>query len=326
MRNDRLNTLWVLDVLKEYSDPDHILPMREIIRIIQEEHGEALDRRTVTACIKALCDVGYEISSYADNHKGYYLSRREFEISETRLLMDAIFSFHGISGQQTTGIIAKIQHLMSKPQRKYFQYLVAVKPMQKTSNLNVFLNIELLDEAIGQGKKASFLYKSYEFEKQLKPQNKRSFIVDPYLLLAKNGNYYLVCKTRDYSNVSFLRIDRMTNVKILEEFAGIAPKDVNLEDYAKKSSAVYFGKEELFRFRCRKTILNDVADRFGPEIEIYNVTDGHFDFSIRLVDKAATFFALEYLSRCEILSPEHARERMRKYIRSGMERYMNEQQ
>ena len=48
----------------------------------------------------------------SENHKGYYLREREFEVSEIRLLMDAVFSFHGISPKQTTDIISKIQRLI----------------------------------------------------------------------------------------------------------------------------------------------------------------------------------------------------------------------
>lgn len=189
----------------------------------------------------------------------------------------------------------------------------------------MFLNLELLDEAINKRKQTSFLYNSYDFDKKLKPRSRKPLVVDPYLLIAENENYYLVCKNHHFNNISFLRIDRMTDVKVLEKFATLPPEDVNLEAYSGKAHAIYFGEEELFLFRCRKAILNDVLDRFGPDVDLCNITEESFDFSVLLVDKAATFFALEYISRCEILSPEHSRERMRRYIRSGMDRYMEDE-
>ena len=197
-----------------------------------------------------------------------------------------------------------------------------MKPTKKTSNQQVFLNIELLDEAISQKKKASFIYNSYDFDMKLKPRRERIFVVDPYLLLSEHERYYLICRNQDYESVSPFRLDRMTEVRILDETADPAPKDAGFDKYVGKATAFYFGEEELFTFRCKKPMLDDVIDRFGGEIKLFNVTGETFDFTVKVVDKAATFFALEYLSRCEIISPEHGRERMRRYIESGMERYL----
>lgn len=322
MRDDRDTVLKVLYVLKEYSDEEHILPMRELINFITQEYNEKLDRRTINSSIKTLTDFGYDISTYSENKKGYYLRDREFEVSEIRLLMDAAYSFSGIPSKQTTDIILKIQKLLSKHQRKYYQNLVTIKSPHKTRNKQVFFNIEQLDEAISKRKQVSFIYNSYDFSKNLKPRSSRAFVVDPYLLILENEYYYLICKHNYFNKISNFRIDRMTEVKILEEYAKPAPKDINFDNYAKKSAAVYFGEEELFKFRCKNKILNDVIDKFGTEVNIYNFTEETFDFSVKLVDKAATFFALEYLSRCEILSPERSRERMKRYIQSGMEKYI----
>ncbi len=88
------------------------------------------------------------------------------------------------------------------------------------------------------------------------------------------------------------------------------------------AAAIYFGEEENFTFRCKNSILNDVIDKFGTDIKLFNITEETFDFTIKSVDKAALFFALEYLSRCEVLMPIHARERMKRYVQSGIERYM----
>jgi len=321
MRNDRATVLWVLKILKEYSDEEHIVGMSELISLIYNEFGQTLDGRTVNASIKTLIDFGYDISTYAENKKVYYLRERHFETAEIKLLMDAVYSFHGIPAAQTTDIISRLQHFLSKHKRRYYHNLITVKPIHKTRNKEVFLNIELIDEAISKGKQVSFIYNRYDFDKTMKPRNKRPFIVDPYLLLSENENYYLICKHNYFNKTSYFRIDRMTDINILDEYAKPVIKDVSFENYVKKASAVYFGKEELFKFRCKKTILDDVFDTFGTEIEIYNITDDTFDFSLKMVDKAATFFSLKYISRCEILSPEHARERMRRYIQSGVERY-----
>ena len=138
MGDERTTILWVLKVLKEHSDENHILQMSEIISIIEDEGGTVLDRRTITAAVKALIDFGYDISVYSENKKGYYLRDRDFEISEIILMMDAIYSYRGIPANQTTDIIEKLQKGLSKYQRKNYRNLISVKPSFKTQTNKFF--------------------------------------------------------------------------------------------------------------------------------------------------------------------------------------------
>lgn len=69
MGDERTTSLWVLKVLKEYSDENHILKMSEIISILSNECEVVLDRRTISSSIKALIDFGYDISTYTENQK-----------------------------------------------------------------------------------------------------------------------------------------------------------------------------------------------------------------------------------------------------------------
>jgi len=322
MRNDRIIILAVECVLKEYSDDEHILSMSEFRNRIRQEYGIYPDRRTVGSAIEALSDFGYDISTYSENGKGYYLRERHFEPSEIRLLMDAIYSFKGIPSKQSSELIQKIQNDISKYQRKKYSNLKAFKPPFKTKNRQVFLNIELIDEAISQKKKLLFTYNRYDFSLTLQPTKTRAFEVDPYLMICVNERYYLIANHSYFNNISRYRLDRMTEVSILDDDCKPLPAEVNPKEYMESVSRIYLGEEEMFTFRCKKAILDDVVDRFGIDITPYNITDETFDFTIKTVDKAAIFFALEYLSRCEVLSPESARERMRKYISSGAEKYM----
>lgn len=323
MKDNRATILWVLRILEEYTDENHILTMSRIIELIYDEYGETLDRRTITGSIRSLMDYGYDISTYSENKKGYYLRERDYEVAEIMLMMDSIYSYKGIPAKQTRDLIAKIQNRLSIYQRKNYKNLISVKPYKKTENKQVFYNIEVLDEAIKKQKQASFIYNSYDFDKSLKPRRMKPFIVEPYLMISENEHYYLICKNLSYSdNISYFRVDRMTEVNILETDAKLAPEGVNFDTFSQKAAAIYFGKEEDFKFRCKNSILDDVIDRFGTDIQIFNITDETFDFTVRLVDKAALFFALEYISRCEVLMPIHARERMKRYTQSGIDRYM----
>ncbi len=77
-------SICLLEVLREYSDAEHILPMREII--VKMQSSTASNRpphRIRSRC--ALIEIGYDISIYEDNGVGYYLRSRELEQSEVLL-------------------------------------------------------------------------------------------------------------------------------------------------------------------------------------------------------------------------------------------------
>ena len=93
MLTEKANAICLVEVLKEYSDAEHILPMREIIAKMQSLYGIKIDRRTVYGAVALLIELGYDISFYEDNCVGYYLRDRELEPSEVLLLTDAVYSF-----------------------------------------------------------------------------------------------------------------------------------------------------------------------------------------------------------------------------------------
>jgi len=322
MRNDRATVLYILKILQEESDEGHILSMKDIQERMKWEYETEIDRRTVASAINALNDCGYDICTFAENRKGYYLRERDFEISELRLLMDAIFSFRGIPAKQTSELITKIQKNQSRHQQKQYKNLAVAKSEFKTPNREVFYTIETLDEAITNRKKVTFRYAHYDFDMTLKPKSEKRIPVDPWLLLVGNDHYYLIGNHSFYNNISHYRLDRITDIEILDDSAVPPPSSVNLKDYATKAGVIYFGDEEQITYRCKRGILDDVIDEFGTGVMIYNINDETFDFTIRLPIKPATFFALKYISRCELLAPEKARERMRRYLKAGEERYL----
>ena len=123
MLTEKANAICLLEVLREYSDAEHILPMREIIGKMQSLYGIKIDRRTVYGAVALLIELGYDISIYEDNGVGYYLRSRELEQSEVLLLTDAVYSFPFIPAKQTEQLVQKLQKQLSVHQRKRYRYL-----------------------------------------------------------------------------------------------------------------------------------------------------------------------------------------------------------
>ena len=167
MLTEKANAICLLEVLKEYSDAEHILPMREIIAKMQSLYGIKIDRRTVYGAVALLIELGYDVSLYEDNGVGYYLRDRELEPSEVLLLTDAVYSFQFIPASQTEQLVQKLQKQLSVHQRKKYCHLTVARQGHKTGNRQVFWNIEQLDEAITRKKKVTLDYLHYGYDLSL---------------------------------------------------------------------------------------------------------------------------------------------------------------
>ena len=94
-------------------------------------------------------------------------------------------------------------------------------PDQMSPNKQLFLTIDILDEAISKGRQVAFSYLEYGTDKNQHVRTdengeKRVSIVNPYQMAAANGRYYLICNYDQYDNVANVRIDRITGIRILD--------------------------------------------------------------------------------------------------------------
>ncbi len=132
MLTEKANAICLLEVLREYSDAEHILPMREIIGKMQSLYGIKIDRRTVYGAVALLIELG-RITAWAITY-----GNRELEQSEVLLLTDAVYSFPFIPAKQTEQLVQKLQKQLSVYQRKKYCHLTVARQGHKTGNRQVF--------------------------------------------------------------------------------------------------------------------------------------------------------------------------------------------
>lgn len=320
MKTDRAITICLLHVLREYSDENHILSMQEIRQKMQLLYHIQPDRRTIYSSIALLVDLGYDISTFEDNKIGYYLQSRTFEQSEILLLTDAVYAFPFISNKQSSDLISKLQNQLSLHQRKKYTHLKVIRSNKKSDNREVFLNIEVLDEAIQDKKQVSFSYLKYDINKTLKKRREKPYIVNPYDMVYMNEHYYLICNLSGKQNTSLYRIDHMKDVVIQ---SSSWDKEYERKDDAMDAVYAFSGKPEAITMRCDNIILDDVIDRFGTNIFIRKTSYTEFEFTVHAPPRGIKFWALQYLQYAEVLSPKWLREQItssilqNKYITSN---------
>ncbi len=312
MLTEKANALCLLEILKEYSDAEHILPMREIQSKLQTIYGMKPDRRTIYGATALLIDLGYDISVYEENGIGYYLRTRDLEQAEVLLLTDAVYAFPFIPPRQSEQLISKLQKQLSVHQRKRYRHLTIVRPERKTDNRQVFWNIDQLDEAITQKKKVSLMYLHYGLDK--KQHETKPYTLSPYEMIYMNEHYYLICLPEYVDSVRLFRIDRMKDLAVMDE-----PREERNDAKREAQDATYafVGAPEQIVMHCDNSILDDVLDRFGTDIQLSKRDEDSFTARFTVPPRGVRFWALQYLSFAEIEQPKWLRDEIVESLKSN---------
>jgi len=306
----------LLHLLQEESDEDHILSAPQIMEKLKTVYGIELERRTLYSNVEILRQAGYEISDFHDNGKGYYLISRQFEKGEVLLLCNAIHASHYISSRQSNELIEKLLDTLSIEKQKEFRSSVYLPNRQKTENKQLFLNIDLVSEAIRDRRAIQFTYMRYDITRHMVPRREEPYQVEPRYIVYADGRPYMIVTSRNHPNYSHYRLDRMENLKVLEVPAPRLPRGSQEEayQYAANKLFMFAGEPGWVSFRCQNRIMDQMVDVFGPEMKMLPDDGEHFLARVSTTEDGALFLAQQFMDAIEITDPPELRERMRKRI------------
>ena len=304
----KLLILRILEILTEYSDVEHKLHQGEIISLLKIIYGIECERKAVARNIEFLQEAGYDIVS---DKSGVYLAEKKFETGELRLLVDSVLANRNVCKSHTKSLIEKLVKEGGKYFKPYTRHVINLDDWQKADGQEFLLNIELLSEAIDGKKKISFMRQSYGADKKLHPQKSR--VASPYQLILRNGYYYLAANLDWHDNLVYLRVDRMTDIVILEERARELSTVEGCENglsLGKASNRLpYFYPDEPQRVEFETTnssvpLLDDVFDWFGREVEITPLEGNRYRYSLIASPRAMRFWILQFGRYVKVLSPQ----------------------
>lgn len=315
------STLLLLKVLEKYSDGEHILNSSEIEKYLMNDYNFSINRKTIKNNVNLLREMGYDISDFEDNGKGYYLANRLFDTSETSMLIDVIASSKFIPKKESDDLINRLKNFQSIYSRQILDKAGIHDSNFKTKNKNVFFNTEIIKQAIVTKNKISFKYFTYNLDKKLIPRKTEKYIANPYAIVSANEHYYLVCNNDNFCDVSNFRIDFIKDIEILDEKAKDVPRNINIDEYIKHSIYMYSGDENYIELLCDNYILKDVIDRFGDEVKISKQDNEKFIALLNVNPIGLVYWIMQYLKYCEVLKPTSLRETIKDELVEAIEKY-----
>ena len=321
MADKKGNELALLEILKRYSDEDHILTQPELLERMQG-YGYDLDRRTLYSSIETLQRNGYDISTYRDNGKGYFLESRLLEKSEVIMLSNSIHANTNIPEAEANALVNKLFSTLSRYEEKAFREKVYLPNRKKKKNRDFFLNIEIINEAIRDKVCVVFDYMHYDLNKKLVPRKDHKYVVHPYYMVNQGDKCYLVGKTEPHTGLSHYRIDRIRNMTISEqERDNMSTLHEDPYEYAQNKLFMYGGDEEWFTLRCHISILDNMIDTFGTNVSLSKDDEEHFSMRVQSTRPGIIYLALQYMKYMEITDPADARDEVKKILDEAVARY-----
>lgn len=314
--------LRILQVLSRHSSPDHPLTHKDIETHLKQDYGIVIERKTIGRHIALLKDAGYDIRS---EHSGSYLNEREFTEPELRMLIDGVLCSKYITAKHSKDLIEKLCRLSNKYFRSNIRNIHSVEDWSKTDNQNLFWNIETIDSAIELGLQVSFDYNRYGIDKKLHKTHTHS--VSPYAFILHNQRYYLICKSEKWKNIGFYRLDRITNIQILDEKLVPITQVKEYEhglNYKELSTALpymFTDKPQRVEMLVSTSIIDQVIDWFGTDIRMQEVSDQKIKVTLTASVQAMEYWAMQYLNHTEILSPVDLREKIKQNLKNAIEKY-----
>lgn len=340
------NLLRLLGLLHTMTDADHPMALGEIVRQL----NSGADKVSVRTVRRALDDIGacLEELEYEERRRvvfdraagacreeivrtNYYLTHA-FTDGELRFLMDQVQFSQQIPGRQRADLLEKLKALGSS----YFRMrrLLPSRPVCQ-ENQQLFLNVELVEEAVQSKKRIALTYLGYDIHRKLTvrlDQNgkPRLHILSPYSLAAMDGRYYLICNNDRFDSLSHYRIDRMHDIRILDtpvrpfsELQISCGNDFDLETYWQQHAYMMAGDHVRAVLHVDHSRIDCLLDTFHGQAELTE-KDGILQATVRAGRKALLRFIRIHSPQVEVLAPREFRREAADSLKAALAVYAND--
>ena len=316
----KIKILYLKDILLKYSDKNHYISL-PMIQNKLEEYGVAVTRKTLYDDIELLREYGMKI--VLDRNRGYRVLDEKFTSAEIKVMTDAIASSRLLTDEYAEKLVKKIVKLGDSFSDCENERRIYVSLRPKNANNGVYETINTITKAINHKKRIQFKLFDYTVHKRRKFR-KGIYECSPYAFTFCDERYYLIsyCEKHPLALTHF-RVDRMINVRIIDEPIVEQSEKLNVEEYMESTFSMFSGKAQRVTMKFENRFVNAVIDRFGYETKLHKEDDEHFSFTVSIkTDCPEPFFAwiFKFNGGGEIIKPVKLREKYYDMLRNALDK------
>ena len=204
--------------------------------------------------------------------------------------------------------------LLPEEESKKLKDMLHFEKRKEYDDQNIEFNITKIRKAITEEKKITFTYTNYE-------GIRKTYKVIPYSFACELGKFYIISKPEDKESLTHLRIDRMGDVRILEE-DGKRLKEFNVYNYLKRTWYMYSGTETKVLVRFKNVCKKVVTERNMSEGRITEEDENYFNYEfICNGTKGIKLWLMGFGGEAEVLEPVKFREEMKETVENMVKAY-----
>lgn len=328
--HQKLKMLYLCRLFAEQTDENHGVTTEQIIDYL-ESKDVAAERKAIYRDITLLTEFGMDIQkSKKGQQTYYYLESRDFELSELKLLVDAVSSSRFLTVKQTNELISKLERLTSTYNKQALQRQVFVQNRVKSvSGGNSITNIDHIYEAIVLGRKISFRYGYRDMKhRMVYKKNGGRYCISPWFMTWAEERYYLIAYDSEAEKIKHFRVDRMREVACTEEArdGGELFGDFDVAEYCQRHFNMYSGPQISMKLLIPATLTDTMFDRFGEGVNMrQDPTDKDkviLNAKVAESDQLAGWI-LGFGGDIEVLEPASLKERLYRIGETMVNKYGN---
>ena len=310
----------------EKTDDEHGLTLPQILEEL-EKYDVTAERKSIYADFADMTDkLGIEIIKEQVGRETYYhVGKRDFEVAEIKLLIDAIQSSKFITEKKSNELIKKIKGLVSHHQAAQLQRQVFVHGRIKTMNESIYYNVDTLHAAIARNSKITFQYCGWFTNKKLIPLNEgKFFTVSPWALTWDDEYYYLVAFDDYEEKIKHYRVDKMVHISILDErrCGKELFKSFDMAVYSKMNFGMFHGEIKKLHISFPDYMVGVFIDRFGKDISIRPAGERRSEIAVNVAVSKQFFGWIASLGRwVKIEGPEDVVAEMKQFAEKLLKVY-----
>ena len=318
MAEEKLKILYLMQMLLEETDPAHPMNATQLCERMQSRYEYSYNRKTIYTDIKRLQAYGIKIAQTKGSSFGYYVEKRDFDLAELKLLVDAVQSSKFITKEKSEDLIRKLARLTSNENAKQLQRQVFIYNRIKTDNDAIYSNVDAIHKAIQKNRQIGFKYCEWTVRKELvQKKNGAEYIVSPWALTWDDENYYMVGFEDVSGKIKHYRVDKMQEIRVMEEsrLGRENFKNFDLAAFARKTFGMYGGEERKITLEGENHLVGVIIDRFGTDVMIRPKDKEYFYASVTVTISSQFFGWLAGIGKgIRISWPEDVRETYKQYL------------
>ena len=308
MQPQKVNIFYVLKLLNDLSDEEHILKMSDIQKILKERFGVSADRRAVYGYINTLIYLGFDISIFDDNGKGYYLRKRKMDEAELKRVIFSVYMSPLCGRGDAAKTAEKLMDLQSMYKRRDRSRFIGEDVYNVRERLELTEKTDSLLYAAENGFETEIDYTVFDFVKGEFRKSVKQYRVIPQAVAVYGSVLYLVCSKQDCDGLHHYRIDRIRNVKLGKAAERSSLCEEKLREYTEEMIRGR-GKERI-TIRCYECVLDDLMETFGHAVHILTYKNKCFTAIVETSCDLMQPWVMKNLKYCEVIAPVVFRERI----------------